>query len=226
MTTVLIVDKDGLVKESRIKNYDDELLFKKVGLKSTNDFKLQHTYQILLGEETHSVSVFGKTSGKSTYINKYEFPPPIDEILFYGSCILVRKCTKTNDITLDLTVDLWNDLYSELFGGFHDIDNSEDDEDSDNDSISIDPILLTKEGYLKDDFITEDSEPSVDGDVSSDDETAVTKPIKRAKKSVVDTNTKIKQSKIKKVSKKVVDKEECKTYLDCASELTAEEYFK
>lgn len=163
MTTVLIVNKDGSIKEFKIKTYCEESLFKKVGLKSSVDFKLQHTYQILLGDDTHSVSVFGKTSGKSNSINKYEFPPPIDKTLFYGSCILVKCCIVTN-AKYDLNLELWNHMhmYSELFGGFHDIDISDEDDKSDVDTI--DPILLSKEGYLKDDFVVEDSDPSIDDD--------------------------------------------------------------
>ena len=221
MTTVLIVGKDGAIKELKIKNYSEESLFKKVGLKSSVDFKLQHTYQILLGDDTHSISVFGKTSGKSNFVNKYEFPPPVDKILFYGSCILVKNCIVTN-AKCDLNLELWNNIYSELFGGFHDIDSSDDNEESDDDSSStIDPILLSKEGYFKDDFIVEDSDPSIDGDESYDD---IDEPVKKIKKRI--TKVKVKQPKIKKVSKKTIDKEECKTYLDCASELTTEEYFK
>jgi hypothetical protein len=213
MTTVLIINKDGKVKESKIKTYCEESLFKKVGLKSSIDFKLQHTYQILLGDDTHLVSVFGKTSGKSNSVNKYEFPPPVDNILFYGSCILVKTCNVTN-AKYDLNLKLWNNMYSELFGGFHDI--SDDDEESDVDSSStIDPILLSKEGYLKNDFVVEDSDPSIDGDDLYED----TEPVKKKF-----TKLKVKRLKIKNVFKKTI--EECKTYLDCASELTAEEYFK
>ena len=218
MTTVLIINKDGSIKELKIKTYCEESLFKKVGLKSSLDFKLQHTYQILLGDDTHSVSVFGKTSGKSNSVNKYEFPPPIDKILFYGSCILVKCCIVTN-AKHDLNLELWNNMYSELFGGFHDIEISDDDEGSDVDSSStIDPILLSKEGYLKDDFVVEDSDPSIDGDDLYED---IDEPVKKKV-----TKLKVKQLKIKNMSKKTIDKEECKMYLDCASELTAEEYFK
>jgi hypothetical protein len=217
MTTVLIINKDGTIKELKIKTYCEESLFKKVGLKSSVDFKLQHTYQILLGDDTHSVSVFGKTSGKSICVNKYDFPPPIDKTLFYGSCILVKNCIVTN-AKYDLNLELWNNMYSELFGGFYDIDLSDDDDESDVDSSStIDPILLSKEGYFKDDFVVEDSDPSIDGDDLYED---IDEPVK---KNV--TKLHVKRLKIKNVSKKPINKE-CQTYLDCASELTAEEYFK
>ena len=70
----------------------------------------------------------------------------------------------------DLNAKLWNVLYSELFGGFEDIENS-DSEEEDSDE-NIDPSSLTKEGYLKDDFVTEDTDESVDDSIEE-------KPLKK-----------------------------------------------
>ena len=201
MTIVLVIDKTGTIKEASIKNYDEKTLYKKAGLKTDTDFKYQHTFEIKQNDKVHSISLFGKTTGKSNYVNKYDFPPPIDNTLFFGSCILVRNDIETNTPG-DLNTKLWSVLYTELFGGFEDIDNS--DTESDNENIEM--SSLTKEGYLKDDFVTDDTDESIDSSIQE-------KSIK--KKSVKKSNP--------KKPTKPINKE---TYLDCASELSAEEYFK
>ena len=203
MTIVLVIDKTGAIKETSIKNYDEKTLYKKAGLKADTDFKYQHTFEIEQNDKVYSISLFGKTTGKANYVNKYDFPPPVDNILFFGSCILVRNDIVSNTPS-DLNIKLWNVLYSELFGGFEDIDNS-DSEEEDSDE-NVEPSSLTKEGYLKDDFVTEDTDESIDESIEE-------KPIKK-------NNSK--KSKPKKLTKPINEE----TYLDCASELCAEEYFK
>lgn len=200
MTNVLIVDKTGTLKELTIKNYDETTLYKKVGLKTDNDFKQHHTFEICYDDNLYSVSLFGKTNGKSNSVNKYDFPPPIDNTLFFGGCVLVRNDVATNS-PCDLDIKLWKKLYTELFGGFDDIDCSEEESDDE----SVDPSLLTKDGYVKDDFIADDTEES---DESYDEE-----PVKK----II-----VKKSKPKKPTKPINEE----SYLDCASELCAEEYFK
>lgn len=206
MTSILIIDNSGTIKESVVKKYDEEMLYKKAGLKLVKDFKLQHTFTVPFKNETYSVSLFGRTNWKSSTVNKYDFPPPIDNILYYGNCILVM-----NDIITmkpcDLSIKLWESLYSVLFNGFEDIEDSEGD---DNEIESIDPLLLTKDGYLKDDFVTEDTS---DDDYISEEE----KPVKKTKK-VATIKKKITQ-------KKNLSKTEDDIYLGCVSELTSEEYF-
>jgi hypothetical protein len=108
----------------------------------------------------------------------------------------------------DLNAKLWNVLYTQLFGGFEDIDNSdsEEDENENENDDNIEEASLTKEGYLKDDFVTEDID-------DSDDDSIEEKPKKK---------NNVKNSKPKKPTKQIIEE----TYLDCASELCAEEYFK
>jgi hypothetical protein len=154
MTILLVIDKTGTIKETSIKNYDEKVLYKKAGLKTDTDFKYQHTFEIKQNDKVYSISLFGKTTGKSNQVNKYDFPPPIDNTLFFGSCILVNNDIVT-DTPNDLNTKLWNVLYSVLVGRFEDIENSDSVSDSDED---VEPSSLTKEGYLKDDFVTEDTD--------------------------------------------------------------------
>ena len=66
-----------------------------------------------MDKKTYKISLYGKDSGRAGMENKYELPPPVDNILFFGKIALV------NDMD-DLTIDLWNKIYEQLFGGFFD----------------------------------------------------------------------------------------------------------
>ena len=97
--------------------------------------------------------VYGKKNGRANSENKYEFPPPIDRELYFGSlCIVKRKC----DEIVDLNIDEWTSVYENLFGGFEDIGDSDGERSMDSEIYSSDEY--TKEGYHKDSFIIEDGE--------------------------------------------------------------------
>ena len=57
------------------------------------------------------------------YENKYEFPPPVDNTLFFGNCILINK--DEEDMPINITKKEWTEIYDHLYGGFDDI--GEDD---------------------------------------------------------------------------------------------------
>lgn len=226
MISILIVDKNGTVSESVIKKYDETMLFKKAGLKTGENFNIQHTYKITHNDIGYSISIYGKKVGKSPSVNKYEFPPPIDNILFYGSCVLVGKIEST-DTQCDLKIKEWNLIYPMLLGGFEDIDESS--EGSENESIDVE--LLTKDGYMKDDFVVDDSE--IESFESDDNVSEISTDVKQStkkggKKVLKKCEKKVEKKVPKKVAKKVPKIVESvdNTYLGCASELVADEYFK
>ena len=105
--------------------------------------------------------------GKANHENKYEFPPPIDNLLFFGNCILVNNDISRQNNALSLTSKEWNKIYEKLFEGFDDV---ELDEGSDDSEEYIDPSLLTKEGYLKNDFIVNDVVDNEDEDSNEDED--------------------------------------------------------
>jgi hypothetical protein len=94
-----------------------------------------------------TVYLYGKTKQKeSSKIVKYDFPPPCDEKVFYGKCLLM--C-----IDEPLTIPEWKKMYEELMGGFEDIESeSELSEEEQCD------LPKTKEGYVKDGFVVSDDE--------------------------------------------------------------------
>ena len=216
MPTILIVEKNGSIKELNIKTYNEEELYKKAGFKTSEGFKCYTNWAATIDDIEYNISIYGKTSGKANQENKYEFPPPVDTTLFFGNCILVNKNGTTN-----LTEKDWNSIYDYLYGGFEDLDedNSEDDEDEDEDIVGL---KLTKEGYIKDDFIVEDDDEDDDEDEDEefeDDEEEVV--VKKSKK----ISGKLKKTAKKDTVKSLILQEVIEeNYLDCTDELEEESY--
>jgi hypothetical protein len=154
MPTILIVEKTGIIKELNVKTYAEEELYKKAGFKNSEGFKLITTWDVKLEETKYFISVYGKTSGRAGQENKYEFPPPIDNTLLFGNCVLVNQleCEPVSN----LKKSDWDKIYEHLYGGFEDLDDEDSELSEDEDSDSNLPKTTT--GYVKDGFIVEDSE--------------------------------------------------------------------
>jgi len=93
------------------------------------------------------VYLYGKTKRREDKkIVNYDFPPPFDNKIFYGKCLLMTP-------DQPLTIPEWNTMYEELMGGFEDIESESE--------VSVDEtsgLPLTKEGYVKDGFVVSDEE--------------------------------------------------------------------
>jgi hypothetical protein len=224
MPSILIVEKLGSVKSLNAKTLTESELYKKAGFKSDEGFKLFTTWNIELGPKKYSISLYGKTTGRANQENKYEFPPPVDKLLFFGNCILINK---TDDGIANLTEDEWTTIYEKLYGGFEDLDDLQSDDDDELLTEDEDEpgVKRTKTGYVKDGFVVdgdddeddeEDDEDPEDED-DDEDEVYVKKPVKKSSSK--------KSSKIASVFElKDVDPEN--TYLDCTSELSEESYIE
>ena len=248
MPSILIVEKLGSIKSLNAKTLTESELYKKAGFKSDEGFKLFTTWNLELGAKKYSISLYGKTTGRANQENKYEFPPPVDKLLFFGNCILINK---TDDAIANLTEDEWTTIYEKLYGGFEDLDDLQSDDDDELLTEDEDEpgVKRTKTGYVKDGFIIDDDESddvdaddddSLGDDVVSDepsDEEAVRKSKVKSRKAA-----NVKKSAPKRTVKKafettktgkgndidvdvedVCDVEE-DLYLDCTSELCEEEY--
>jgi len=164
MVLIVIVEKTGVLKELSFKDDNVENLYKKAGFKSGKGFEEQTTWKI---NKECSVVLYGKCDGRAGQENKYDFPPPVDNSLFFGSCVLVHK-NKSKEM-VDLNVPLWKVIYEKLFGGFQDI-GSEDSEEEDDDEVEN----KTKQGYSKDDgFVVDDEDDDEDEDEDEDEEEEV-----------------------------------------------------
>jgi len=215
---ILIIEKTGVIQEAEIKTpYVEAELYKKAGLKTAKDFELQTEWGAEIDGKVYSVSVFGKTTGRAGQENKYEFPPPIDNLLLFGPCVLVNK---VNGRVTDITKSEWTKVYEHLYGGFEDLGDddseiSEDDEDDD--------VPRTKEGYVKDDFVVDDDDEydSESEEEESEEEVVVVKKKRAA------TKAKAKVVKSKSTTKIVSAPENvfsASNYLNCDDELSEEEY--
>jgi len=161
--TIIIVDKTGLLKTLQVKEFNTEDLYKKCGFKKSDDFIQQTEWGVKIPSEKDKIyiRVFAKTTGRANNENKYDFPPPIDNKLFFGNCAIVAQIrdTPTTFKHIDLTILLWDKIYEKLFGGFEDLSASaKEDEEEEDELKNVPSDKKTKDGYLKDGFVVDSSD--------------------------------------------------------------------
>jgi hypothetical protein len=166
---IIIVEKSGSLKTTSVKDFKEEDLFKKCGLKKKDDFDKQVEWKLKTKGRKYVVSVYAKMNGRANNENKYDFPPPIDNHLFFGSCAIVAQNEKQEYISLN--IDLWNTLYEKLFGGFEDLAATAlEDEQEIDELANVPKEKKTKEGYLKDGFVvSEEGEEELGEDETTSD---------------------------------------------------------
>lgn len=106
--SIILIDKRGNVKEQKMLKIDESELYKKAGFKHPDNFSLRHIWNTNVHE---NICVYAKTEGTNGSLNKYTFPPPLDEVSFYGSAIVL--CKKNNEYR-SITIDEWSSIYSSL----------------------------------------------------------------------------------------------------------------
>ena len=231
MTTILIVEKLGSIKEVQIKNCNEDEFYKKAGYKTNEGFKCFTKWNVEIDNKQYFISLYGKTTGRANQENKYEFPPPMDKLLFFGNCILVHQIDNKYK---NLTKKEWEEIYEKLYGGFEDIGEEDSEDEYDEDEDDLDETKLTKTGYLKDDFIVDDDEDEdeeeeeeeEEEDEDEDDEND--DDIPKIKTKVIKSSKKKSSKKLKATSTKdiLIKKDEDEPYLDCKSELSEESYIE
>lgn len=156
MVNILLVEKTGDKKECKY-NVEKDELYKKCKFKKSDGFELRHTWKTKKSKYSFtSVSLYARDTGKATTENKYDLPPPIDNILYFGCIALVAK--NEDGEYVDLSVDEWEKYYEDLFGGFENLaDTAKEDEEEEDELANVPAEMKTKSGYLKDDFIVEDN---------------------------------------------------------------------
>jgi hypothetical protein len=175
--TIIIVDKTGLLKTLHVKEFNTDDLYKKCGFKKNDDFIQQTEWGVKIPTEKEKIyiRIFAKTTGRANNENKYDFPPPIDNKLFFGNCAIVAhiRDTPASFKHVDLTIPLWDKIYEKLFGGFEDLTASaKEDEEEEDELLNVPSDKKTKDGYLKDGFVvdsdTDETEQSDSNEDSSD----------------------------------------------------------
>jgi len=173
--TIVIVDKSALLKTLNVKDYNVEELYKKCGFKKSDGFILQVEWPIKLDGKKYIVQMYGKLDGKANMENKYDFPPPVDTKLFFGSCALVGMIRDSSNTRtyINLSLELWNKMYDKLFGGFEDLTtNCVEDDDETDELDNVPKNKKTKKGgYLKDGFVVDGSDTEeITGSESDEDD--------------------------------------------------------
>jgi hypothetical protein len=169
---VIIIEKTGVPKSLLIKEFNETDLFKKCGFKKSEDFVKQTEWNIKMDGKKYYVGLYAKSDGRANSENKYDFPPPVDSKLFFGSCALVAKVKndESKNVFTNLTIELWTKMYEKLFGGFEDLGANTLEDDNEEDELEkVSKDKKTKHGYLKDGFVVDSSDGDEDDDYSGSD---------------------------------------------------------
>jgi len=161
MPSILIIEKNASIKPLMVKSFNELDLYKKAGFKTNEGFARHTTWNVSIDSRKYSVELYGKQAGRAGQENKYDFPPPVDKILFFGACVLVSRNPNDLNQVMDLTAPDWKTIYEHLFGGFEDIGDEDSEEEDEDDGSSLD-VPLTKNGYVKDGFVVEDDDDDSD----------------------------------------------------------------
>jgi hypothetical protein len=171
--SIIIVEKGGNLKILTIKEFKLDDLYKKCGFKKGEDFLKQVEWSAKYDGTKYYIEVFAKTDGRANSENKFDFPPPIDKKLFFGSCAILAYLKKDDDIKVytDLSLPLWNKIYEKLFGGFEDlVATAIEDEEEIDELANVPKEKKTKQGYLKDGFVVDSSDAEENSSQSESDE--------------------------------------------------------
>lgn len=168
MTSFVHVDKNGTIKDVTKATLTKDTLYKCCGFKKPDGFEKRTTWDVIIEGNKNTVELWARDYGKAGTENKYDFPPPCDTALYFGSCALI-KVSKKDDTINDFYSDTWLKIYEKLFGGFENIGN-DDSEESEDELDDVSSEYKTKTGYLKDGFVV-DTHSDEDSDQDDDCET-------------------------------------------------------
>ncbi len=160
--------KAGEVRESRVTDAEPSTLAKKCGFKNASAIS-KHASWPAAGEPDVTIELWGRIEGRAGSENKYDFPPPVDSALFFGSCCLVAR-RQHNATIEDLHAETWARTYEKLFGGFEDLTQEEDPSSDELDDVAAE-MKTECGGYLRDGFVTDgEDDDSDDGSGGAGDE--------------------------------------------------------
>ena len=172
MTTIVLIEHNGNIKQTKSKDISRETLYKKCGFRNAEGFDKTTTWSVEYNKEMVNIELWAKTEGKANNENKYDFPPPVDNDLYFGSCALIRVDNKGGII--NLTSELWVKVYDKLFGGFEELTNEDDEEEEEEEEeedeedeeeeeaedevVNVKNVKKNKRGVKKKDVVEDDAE--------------------------------------------------------------------
>mgnify|MGYP007114438664 CR=1 FL=1 len=128
MTTnigVLIVEKTGTLKQLCVKSYDESELYKRCGFKSESNFQKRCDWSLTIDDKIYTVSAYGKDVGRIGFENTYNFPPPLNNTLLFGNCVLAMNVEHNSapgtTIVKSLLIDFWTTINTMLDTGSSDL---------------------------------------------------------------------------------------------------------
>ena len=90
MTSIVLIDKNSSIKQTRVKNLTKDTLYKKCGFKVSGGFELRTTWKVNIEDDNMNIELWSRDYGKVGTENKYDFPPPVDKALYFGTCAVLR----------------------------------------------------------------------------------------------------------------------------------------
>ena len=172
MVSVVVINNTCTIHENEIHTLNQFNLNKLYQHKTNTSISLLHVFDVL---ENICVGVFGTQQGNAGNENKYELPPPIDNILLFGNIIIVGFDSSAENLDVEnifknslvsIGKKEWCKYYENLFGGFDTLSNSENDATSQSDIY--DSLEKTKSGYALDGFVVNDEEITYVNDTEDD----------------------------------------------------------
>ena len=83
MTKVIIVQKGGNLVSKNVNQLESEILYKSCGLRTNKDFEHRYTWK---KDDDSYISLYARDDGTANMENKYDLPPPLDNVLFLIKC--------------------------------------------------------------------------------------------------------------------------------------------
>ena len=143
---IITINKLGELGEYNTKIVNNSNLYKICNYRNDNNFELLCSWN-------DEYELYGKKVGRSGNENMYEFPPPIDKELYFGTLCIVKK-NDGKDGQPQFSIKEWKQFYNKQMGGFEDLES--------NDETSVDSEYsdeeYTEEGYIKDGFVVDNNE--------------------------------------------------------------------
>lgn len=159
--SVVLVEKSGQLKQLCVKEYYEKDLYKKCGFKSAEGFAERAEWTTVVDGKSYTVCLWAKVKGVAGNENQHDFPPPVDTLLVFSTCVIVSKDGMTS-----ITVPLWEKIEEQLFGGFHDL--TTESSSSETDELVDVPVEQKAAGYIKDDFVVSDESEEEEEEVGSE----------------------------------------------------------
>ena len=104
MTVVTIVEQNGSLSEKSVKDLNTDNYYKCCSYRKKDGFEKRTEWKVDIDKKKLKVEVWSRNDGKANTENKYDFPPPIDNELYFGKCLVV--CYEKSNLC-DLPNKLW-----------------------------------------------------------------------------------------------------------------------